>query len=73
MYIYILIYIYIYTHIYNNSEAVGAPRLPGQLTCRRQIASELVRPISLLRLSLLRLLGSNFPGNSLRAWEFQSL
>ena len=29
-----------------------------------------VRPISLLRLSLLRLLDSNFQGNSLWAWEF---
>ena len=31
------------------------------------------RPISLLRLSLLRLLDSNFPGNSLWAWEFPPL
>ena len=29
-----------------------------------------LRPISLLTLSLLRLLESNFPGNSLWAWEF---
>ena len=26
---------------------------------------DIIRPIALLRLSLLRLLGSNFPGNSL--------
>ena len=31
------------------------------------------RPISLLRLSLLRLLDSNFPGNPLWAWEFHPL
>ena len=32
-----------------------------------------VRPISLLRLSLLWLLVSEFPGNALRAWEFLPL
>ena len=32
-----------------------------------------IRPISLLTLSLLRLLGSNFPGNPLWAWEFHPL
>ena len=32
-----------------------------------------LRPISLLRLSLLRLLDSNFPGNSPWAWEFHPL
>ena len=31
-----------------------------------------VRPISLLRLSLPRFVDSNFPGNSLWAWEFHS-
>ena len=32
-----------------------------------------LRPISPLRISPLRLLDSNFPGNSLRAWEFHPL
>ena len=32
-----------------------------------------LRPISPLRLSLLRSLDSNFPVNSLRAWEFHPL
>ena len=31
------------------------------------------RPVSLLRLSLQRLLDSNFPGNSPWAWEFHPL
>ena len=38
---------------------------------RSAIAARHARPISLLRLSLLRLLDSDFPGNSLWAWEFQ--
>ena len=37
------------------------------------ISMDVVRPISLLRLSLLRLLDSNFPVNSLMAWEFHPL
>ena len=35
--------------------------------------SSRLRPISLLRSSLLRLLDSNFPGNFLWTWEFQPL
>ena len=34
---------------------------------------DIVRPISLLTLSLLTLLDSNFPGNPLWAWEFHPL
>ena len=30
----------------------------------------MVRPMSALKVSLLRLLDANFPGNSLRAWRF---
>ena len=33
----------------------------------------MLRPISLLRLSLLRLLDSNFPGNYVWTWEFHPL
>ena len=32
-----------------------------------------IRPISLLRISLLRFVDSNFPGNSLWTWEFHRL
>ena len=52
IYIYICIYIYIYTHTH----------------CWRILVGVSSRPISLLRLSLLGLLDSNFPGNSLCAW-----
>ena len=37
---------------------------------RASLRACVLRPISLLRLSLLRLLDSNFTGNSLWAWEF---
>ena len=49
--------------------------LPGDWPKKRKIsvAKLAVRPISLLRLSLLRLLDLNFPGHSLWAWEFQPL
>ena len=45
---------------------------------KRDVASDgmkwySVRPISLLSLSLLRLLDSNLPGDSLWAWEFHPL
>ena len=48
IYIYIYIYICIHTHIHNSSNTTNSSK----------------RPISLLRLSLSRLLDSNFPGNS---------
>ena len=54
-----------------------APREEDDSLNLRQLQMEFsmarLRPISLLRLSLLRLLDSNFPGNSLPAWEFHPL
>ena len=46
--------------------ALAGARLVGQFR-------NPLRPISLLTLSLLRLLDSNFPGNPLWAWEFHPL
>ena len=59
-YVYIYIYIYIYVYNYNSNYMYG----------RKSIDCMGVRPISLLRLSLLRLIDSNFPGDPPWAWEF---
>ena len=48
-----------------------APRIGRTATRARGCAS--LRPISLLTLSLLRLLDSNFPGNPLWTWAFHPL
>ena len=67
-----MIYIYIYIYVHRE-------RFMYLSTCdhwtseTRKAANTLLRPISLLTLSLLRLLDSNFPGNSLWAWEFHPL
>ena len=73
MYIYIYIYIYIYTHLYKQIQKALLPEgdeWSGRGVAAVQAAAapsqpSRVHPISLLRLSLLRLLASNFPGNSL--------
>ena len=65
IYIYISLSIYIYIYIYILGVRVQAP-----LSASGQIR---LRPISLLRLSLLRLPDSNIPGNPLWAWEFPPL
>ena len=65
IYIHIIyIYIYIHTHTLDSVYICLARWL------RR---AALLLPIFLLRLSLLRLLDANFPGNSLRALEFHPL
>ena len=81
IHIHITIYIYIYIYIHGTAQTPawgGQPlaqlrerRMRAPRPCARALAD--VRPISLLRLSLLRLLDSNFPGNPLRAWEFHPL
>ena len=61
--------------------AASALRRPACLPARRSAkprrrgtdATVHVCPISLLRISLLRLLDSGFPGNSLWTWEFHPL
>ena len=49
------------------------PRAPSRLLASSSRKHCLLRPISLLTLSLLTLLDSNFPRNSLWAWEFHPL
>ena len=61
IYIYILIYLFIYLFIHTTKVLYRAGGLEQRPQGRRYI--------SLLRFSLLRLLDSNFPGNSLWAWE----
>ena len=74
----------VHTHIVSNTRSDanvhGPPDSQTRVACRRRCANETdtlnprpgaLRPISLLRLSLLRLLESNFPGNSLWAWKFR--
>ena len=56
IYIYMCMYVYIYIYIY--VEQVMTKRL-------RSKTEAIARPISLLTLSLLTLLDSNFPGNPL--------
>ena len=51
----------------NNNTSLDLAFARGR-RCARQ-----ARPISLLRISLLRLLDSGFPGNSLWTWEFHPL
>ena len=53
----------------------GFPLTAGARDCasRRAAPRRVVRPISLLRISLLRLLDSDFLGNSLWTWEFKPL
>ena len=58
---------YYYHYRYQLLLSTGRFRL---LDCAAPV---LARPISLLRSSLLRLLDSNFPVNSLWAWEFHPL
>ena len=76
IYIYIYTYIHIHIHIHtyiHEAEVWGSwVVLRVSLHCRIVHAYRL-SPISLLGLSLLRLLDSNFPGNALWAWEFQPL
>ena len=68
----IYIYIYIYTHV-NNMSLEGTCVSGNTLAEVAREAGRNVCPISLLRLSLLRLLGSTFPGDSLWTWEFHPL
>ena len=65
MYIYIYIYVYIYIYIYMyevtlDTAAFGARPLAATLGGEVPL-----RPVHLLRVSLLRVLESNFPGDSL--------
>ena len=73
MYVCIYIYIYIYTSTHNTVETVlfeisnSVKPYPFALLAGASKLKPVVRPISLLRLSLIRFVDSNFPGNSLWA------
>ena len=64
------IYIYIYIYIYKSKGTAACPAGATQWTGWRSIPPGAVRPISLLRFTLLGFVDSNFPGNPLWAWEF---
>ena len=69
IYIYLFIYIYnnhtIYIHIFNIQEAPQEVRPEGSELARCSLEQMAVRPVHLLRVFLLRVLESNFPGDSL--------
>ena len=71
IYIYSIYYVCMYsnTHMYTHSVYM----LQRQARGARVRVRVCVRPISLLTLSLLTLLDSNFPGNPLWTWEFHPL
>ena len=69
--IYYCYYYYYYYYYYNDYYSSRRP-CGGLRQTPRRLAHG-VRPISLLRLSLLRSLDSNFLGNPLWAWEFHPL
>ena len=86
MYIYIYIYVYTCIHtIYPSPQRLGIAvrtRTPDLLVVNESsfvvatatgIHRLALRPISRLTLPLLTLLDSNFPGNSLWAWESHPL
>ena len=63
MYIYMCIYIYIYIYIvipWGRGRDWGAPK------SGRALVRSALRPVHLLRVVLLRVLESNFPGDSLK-------
>ena len=69
MYTYITVCIYIYIYTYIHITLSETPICQSLWDWGRGF----LRPISLLTLSLLRLLDSNFPGSSLWSWEFPPL
>ena len=56
----------------HHADAVLSACMYYCILCTCVLCISIVRPISLLTLSLLTLLESNFPGNPLWAWEFHS-
>ena len=71
------IYIYIYTYIHYLIHTVKYVLIniysARTANINEHTVHDWIRPISLLTLSLLTLLDSNFPGNSLWTWEFHPL
>ena len=73
MYMCVYVYIYIYTHIYWEAADDEKVKAFEQEIKTLKARGKRLRPISLLTLSLLKLLDSNFLGNSLWASEFHPL